>query len=111
MKKAKGVDHELDMDLPADATAEDIAWLKKNKAAAEMMSLQSTFQKQKIWKVSALVLLCKVTKERAFENFEKSKKSPAAAATKNLESHRAFWKVAALICSLYKASIASTFEK
>ena len=48
MKKAKGVDHEHDMDLPADATAEDIDWLKKNKAAAEMMSLQSTFQKQKI---------------------------------------------------------------
>jgi hypothetical protein len=48
MKKAKGVDHELDMDLPADATAEDIAWLKKNKAAAEMMSLQSTLQKIKI---------------------------------------------------------------
>ena len=47
MKKAKGGDHELDMDLPADATAEDIEWLKKNKAAAAMMSLQST-PKQKI---------------------------------------------------------------
>jgi hypothetical protein len=49
MKKAKGGagDHELDMDVPADATAEDIEWLKKNKAAADMLSLQSKSGKDK----------------------------------------------------------------